>query len=112
MENCITVSLPTALVRLFPGAVNAMELKASTVREVIDQLNAAAAPKLAVDLPSGLDCDTGEPARHTIRAAETCTFVAAKPGFFAPGAEPYVGRLHVLDIGTPRKLVEEILRRT
>jgi len=75
---------------------------------VIDRLNAAAAPKLAVDLPSGLDCDTGRPARHTIRAAETCTFVAAKPGFFAPEAVPYVGRLHVLDIGVPRKLIERV----
>ena len=36
---------------------------------VIDQLNAAAAKRLAVDLPSGLDCDTGAAARHTIRAA-------------------------------------------
>ena len=74
--------------------------------EVIDRLNAAAAPKLAVDLPSGLDCDTGHPARHTIRAAETCTFLAAKPGFFKPEAAPYVGRLHVCDIGVPRKLIE------
>ena len=48
---------------------------------VIDQLNAAAAKRLAVDLPSGLDCDTGKAARHTIRAAETCTFVAMKRGF-------------------------------
>ena len=79
---------------------------------VIDRLNAAAAPKLAIDLPSGLDCDTGEPARHTIRAAETCTFVAAKPGFFMPAAQPYVGRLHVLDIGQPRGLVEKILGET
>ena len=75
---------------------------------VIDRLNAAAAPKLAVDLPSGLDCDTGEPARHTIRAAETCTFVAAKPGFFVPGADQYIGQMQVLDIGAPRRLVEEI----
>jgi len=75
---------------------------------VIDQLNAAAAPKLAIDLPSGLDCDTGEPARHTIRAAETCTFVAAKPGFLLPAAKSYVGRLHVLDIGQPRGLVERL----
>jgi NAD(P)H-hydrate epimerase len=74
----------------------------------IDQLNAAAAPKLAIDLPSGLDCDTGRPARHTIRAAETCTFVAAKTGFFAPEAASYVGRLHVLDIGVPRKLIEQV----
>lgn len=74
--------------------------------EVIEQINAAAAPCLAVDLPSGLDCDTGRPAAHTIRAAETCTFLAAKPGFFQPEAAPYVGRLHVCDIGVPRKLIE------
>lgn len=76
---------------------------------LIDQLNAAAAPRLAVDLPSGLDCDTGQPAQHTIRAVHTCTFVAPKPGFFAPGAERYTGQLHVLDIGTPPRLIEEVL---
>lgn len=76
---------------------------------VIDQLNAAAVPKLAVDLPSGLDCDTGEPAVHTIRAAATCTFVAAKPGFFVAGAEQYTGELHVLDIGAPPGLVRDVL---
>lgn len=75
---------------------------------VIDRLNAAAAPKLAIDLPSGLDCDTGQPAVHTIRAAETCTFVAAKQGFFMSDALPYVGRLHVLDIGVPPRLIEQI----
>ncbi len=76
---------------------------------VIDQLNAAAAAKLAIDLPSGLDCDTGEAARHTIRAAETCTFVATKRGFLAPAAGQFTGRVHVLDIGAPRKLIEEVL---
>ena len=76
---------------------------------VIDQLNAAGAPILAIDLPSGLDCDTGNPARHTIRAAVTCTFVAPKPGFFAPGAEEYVGQLEVCDIGAPVKVIEEVL---
>lgn len=75
---------------------------------VIEQLNAAAAPKLAIDLPSGLDCDTGQAARQTIRALHTCTFVALKPGFLAPGAAAYTGELHVLDIGTPRRLVESL----
>ena len=79
---------------------------------VIDRLNAADAPRLAIDLPSGLDCDTGQPARHTVRAAHTCTFVAPKPGFFVPGAEVYTGRVHVLDIGAPRVLVEEVLGRS
>jgi NAD(P)H-hydrate epimerase len=79
---------------------------------VIDQINAAPVKRLAVDLPSGLDCDTGAAAEHTIRADETCTFVAMKRGFLAPGAERYTGRVHVLDIGAPRRLVEEIIART
>ncbi|MEN6457443.1 MAG: NAD(P)H-hydrate epimerase [Thermoguttaceae bacterium] len=73
---------------------------------VIDQLNASAAPKLAIDLPSGLDCDTGRPARHTIRAVETCTFAASKVGFATAEAAESIGRVRVLDIGVPRKLVE------
>jgi len=76
---------------------------------VIDQLNASPAPKLAVDLPSGLDCDTGQAAAHTIRAAHTCTFIAPKIGFRAPGADRYTGQVHVLDIGAPRQLIEEVL---
>ncbi len=78
---------------------------------VIDQLNAAGTPILAVDLPSGLDCDTGQPSGHTIRAEVTCTFMAAKTGLLAEGAERYVGKLHVLDIGAPRKLISEALTR-
>lgn len=75
----------------------------------IDRLNATNVPLLAVDVPSGLDCDTGQPARHTIRAAHTCTFVAQKPGFLLPGAERYTGTVHVVDIGAPRSLTEQIL---
>jgi NAD(P)H-hydrate epimerase len=75
---------------------------------VIEELNRHPAPKLAVDVPSGLDCDTGRPAAHTIRAAHTCTFVTAKPGFLLPAAQTFVGQLHVLPIGTPRKLLAEI----
>jgi len=79
---------------------------------VIDQLNVAATPRLAVDVPSGLDCDSGLAARHTIRASHTCTFVAPKPGFHQRGAERYTGEVHVLDIGAPRCLVEEMLAET
>lgn len=75
---------------------------------VIDQLNDAGVPILAIDVPSGLNCDTGEPSSHTIRAKATCTFVAAKSGFNQKQAKPFVGELHVLDIGAPRKLIEEV----
>ncbi len=76
---------------------------------VIDQLNGSGVPILAVDLPSGLDCDTGDAADHTIRATVTCTFLAVKVGFTAPDADQYTGRTDVLDIGAPRKLIEEVL---
>jgi NAD(P)H-hydrate epimerase len=75
----------------------------------IDEINASGVPILAVDVPSGFDCDTGVPAKHTIRAQHTCTFVAAKPGFLTVPAKTYVGQLHICDIGAPRKLVEEIV---
>jgi NAD(P)H-hydrate epimerase len=80
----------------------------SPLDAVIELLNASGIPIVAVDLPSGLDCDTGQAALHTIRALHTCTFVATKTGFNVAGAEHYTGDVHVLDIGAPRKLLEEM----
>ncbi|PJF39874.1 MAG: NAD(P)H-hydrate dehydratase [Phototrophicales bacterium] len=61
---------------------------------------------MAVDCPSGLDCDTGEIDRYTLTADETITFIAAKPGLLTfPGARA-VGQLSVAQIGVPDKLKE------
>lgn len=68
---------------------------------VIRTLNTSAVPIFALDVPSGLDCDSGEPAEPTIRACHTCTFAALKPGLILPAAAEFVGRLHVADIGIP-----------
>lgn len=76
----------------------------------IRSMNGAMAHRLAVDLPSGLDCDTGAPAEPTFQADHTCTFVAAKIGFSNPAAAPYLGKLHVVEIGAPRLLVENVAR--
>lgn len=73
-------------------------------------MNQAPGRRLAVDLPSGLDCDSGEPSPATVRADHTCTFVAPKVGFSRPAAQPYLGRVHVVDIGAPRRLLEEVAR--
>lgn len=70
-------------------------------------MNAQPARRLAVDLPSGLDCDTGEPAAITVRADLTTTFVAAKSGFLTSQAKPFVGELRIVDIGVPPRLVRE-----
>ena len=75
---------------------------------MISELNESSAKKMAVDVPSGLDCDTGNVGTPTFRADHTCTFVAAKPGLLASQAQDHVGQLHVLDIGVPRKLIEQV----
>jgi NAD(P)H-hydrate epimerase len=63
---------------------------------------------VAVDCPSGLDCDTGSIDHHTLHADETVTFIAAKPGLLTfPGAGA-VGRLLVANIGFPDNLVEPV----
>ncbi len=68
-------------------------------------VNSQPSRRLAVDVPSGLDCDTGVPAATTVRADHTCTFVAAKQGFTAPSASEFVGQIHVVSIGTPPSLL-------
>jgi NAD(P)H-hydrate epimerase len=73
---------------------------------VIDQINAARVGVFAVDLPSGLDCDTGLPLGPCVRAAHTATFVGPKRGFDAPAAAAYTGQVHVIDIGVPRSLLQ------
>jgi NAD(P)H-hydrate epimerase len=78
----------------------------------IDVINARSAPirVLAVDVPSGLDCDTGIPSAHTVRADHTCTFAALKTGYTQSAAKPYVGDVEVCDIGVPPRLLTEVAK--
>jgi NAD(P)H-hydrate epimerase len=75
------------------------------INAVRDQGNARV---FAVDLPSGLDCDTGTPLGPCVRADISGTFVARKVGFDQPGADAFTGAVHVLDIGVPRTLLRQI----
>jgi len=76
--------------------------------EAIDAVRADGARVFAVDLPSGLDCDTGRPLGPCVEADVTATFVARKLGFDEPGADRYTGAVHVVDIGVPRSLLESL----
>ena len=81
-----------------------------TVREpfatAIAAINSGGTSVLAVDLPSGLDCDIGEPLGCCVRADHTATFVAPKRGFDNPASRQWTGTVHVIDIGAPRLLLE------
>ncbi len=69
-------------------------------RMIVETINDLALPILAVDIPSGLDCDTGTPLGAAIRATWTVTFVAVKRGFAAnPRSGDYTGRVYVASIG-------------
>ena len=74
---------------------------------IVTAINASGATVLAVDIPSGLDCDTGQPLGPCGRADHTATFVAPKAGFANPAAKEWLGEVHVVGIGAPRKLLDE-----
>ena len=77
---------------------------------LIGSINNSRLPVLAVDLPSGLDCDSGEPLGPCVRATRTITFVAQKAGFANPASRAYTGDIIVGDIGCPRELIEQVRR--
>jgi NAD(P)H-hydrate epimerase len=66
-------------------------------QKIIATINAAKLPVLAVDVPSGLNADTGETFGAAIEAAVTLTIGAPKTGLLAAHAWPFVGRLEVAD---------------
>jgi NAD(P)H-hydrate epimerase len=76
--------------------------------EIVNAIQDHGAPILAIDLPSGLDCDTGRPPGACVRATRTVTFVAEKVGFANPEARQYTGEITVADIGCPRELIEQV----
>lgn len=75
-------------------------------RPLIQALNDLPVRKMAVDMPSGLDCDTGEVLGVACEAEHTVTFVLRKRGQSRSGAERYTGRVHVAEISVPRELLE------
>lgn len=73
--------------------------------QIIRAANVSPARRLAVDIPTGLDSETGVASQTTFRADHTATFVAAKPGLVATAASPWVGEIHVHSIGVPSGLL-------
>lgn len=70
-------------------------------RTTIENMNELGNKIVAVDLPSGLNADTGEPCGICVRAHKTVTFQFIKKGFLNPSAKEYLGELVVADIGIP-----------
>ena len=60
---------------------------------------------ISVDIPSGLDCNTGKILGVAIKATKTVTFAIAKKGFYLNDGPSYTGKVIVSDISIPRELI-------
>jgi hydroxyethylthiazole kinase-like uncharacterized protein yjeF len=65
-------------------------------------------PLVAIDIPTGLEADTGQADVNTIQASLTITFIAEKVGFGNSRIRNYLGQVITVDIGVPNDL---LLRR-
>jgi NAD(P)H-hydrate epimerase len=65
---------------------------------------------IAVDVPSGMDCDSGSPLGATVRADLTVTMATEKIGFANPASRQYTGDIVVADIGCPREVIDRVVR--
>tara|TARA_B100001059_G_scaffold54839_1_gene49417 strand:- start:200 stop:877 length:678 start_codon:yes stop_codon:yes gene_type:complete len=71
----------------------------------IERINELDRNVLSIDLPSGLDADTGSSMGHAIEATRTATFIALKKGMKHSHALKLCGKIDVIDIGTPKELL-------
>jgi len=72
------------------------------ISQAVDTINASDAFKIAVDIPTGVDSDTGEVLGTAVKADLTITFHRSKPGL--EKAKKYVGKVVVTDIGLPQEI--------
>jgi NAD(P)H-hydrate epimerase len=78
------------------------------LRLVIERVNSFKTPVLAVDIPSGLSADTGEPLGAAIKAQVTVTYGWPKIGQIVPPGRDYVGRLWQVDLSIPPALAQGV----
>jgi NAD(P)H-hydrate epimerase len=77
-------------------------------KEAIEAVNRSGKWVLALDVPSGLSADTGEPLGVAVKADVTVAMGRPKIGLIRPQAAPFVGRLDVADIGVPAGVYESL----
>ncbi|MBX9689698.1 MAG: NAD(P)H-hydrate dehydratase [Candidatus Obscuribacterales bacterium] len=78
--------------------------------ELIEMMNESARPILSVDIPSGINSDTGQIMGTAVRAAATATFGSIKPGLLCHPGAMLAGEIKIIDIGLPlpESLPEEL----
>ena len=81
---------------------------AGAAADAIDAMNAAKGPILAVDVPSGLDADTGSVRGRAVRASLTVTFIAPKRGLLTGAGPDHCGRVECDTLGVAPALQDRV----
>lgn len=81
-----------------------------SAERVVAAINRASARKVALDVPSGLDANTGQALGSAVRADVTVTFAFYKPGLLTTSGAEHAGRVVVVDIGVPSAGFEAVGR--
>src|SRR5579863_10090018 len=76
--------------------------------DVVRAVNVSRGKRFALDLPSGMDADTGAALGVAVEAICTATFAHAKLGLRTPNGAHLAGRVHVVDIGVPASLAAHL----
>ena len=77
------------------------------LKEMVSFINRCKGIKIAVDLPTGVDADTGQVAGEAVKADYTITFAYPKRGIYLYPGINYVGKVKIVDIGIPSDILEK-----
>lgn len=105
LENLITHS--QVLVDALLGTGIAMSVR-EPYKKLIELINNAHKTVISIDLPSGMDVDTGKPLGECVQAAHTLTLVSNKEGFRFEESHKWTGECHIIPIGIPPKIIQDI----
>lgn len=95
---------------LFIDAILGTGLNAAlrgVIKDAVELMNASKKPVFSVDIPSGLNADTGKPLGTAVNAFATATFAFAKAGHILYPGNIHTGELSIIDIGIPKFIADE-----
>lgn len=102
----IAMTFTDCLVDALLGTGFAGQLR-ENMTQVVESINKMNKVTIAIDVPTGVDADTGQIQSVAVKASHTITFALAKQGLLLYPAASYVGELCVADIGIPRLLLSD-----
>ena len=94
---------------LLKKPVEHIDIKKINAADIIRAMNRSGCPVYSVDIPSGLNSDTGEISGSAVKASKTLALGLPKKGFYLANGPDCVGDVRVLDIGIPPRLLEPYL---